>query len=189
MHMRLENFRAEAAESLRAPLRGSLDAIAEHCNALIREVRQISYGLYPATLEQLGLPAALRQLLSICSLADVEGALKCPQGQEHLRFSRDVEVALFRIAQEAVNNALRHACCRQVSLELRHDDGQLLLSVSDDGKGFDPARPVHTGIGLASMRERAEAIGGQVQIASGPAGTVVEARVPSPPAAADASPG
>jgi PAS domain S-box-containing protein len=187
MHMRLGSFRAAAAPFLQAPLLSSLDTMNDACNALIREVRQISYGLFPPTLEQLGLAPALRQLLSICPQAGIEGHLTYPKERESVRFDMDVEVALFRIAQEAVNNALRHACCRQVVVELRHDDGQLLLSVTDDGHGFDPSKPAHTGIGLASIRERAEAVGGQVQVSSGPGGTIIEARVPLPPAAHRAS--
>jgi PAS domain S-box-containing protein len=183
MHVRLGSFRAEAAASLDPCLLTALDSMGEHCNALIREIRQISYGLFPATLEQLGLAPALRQLLSICSPAGIEANLKCPKDRESVRFGMDVEVALFRIAQQAVNNAIRHAACRQVTVELRCGDRELALVVRDDGRGFDPAKPPHIGIGLASMRERAEAIGGQVQVSSGPEGTVVEARVFLPPAA------
>lgn len=90
--------------------------------------------------------------------------------------------SLFGIAQEAVANAGRHAGAGKVSITLRTVDGEVELRVSDDGRGFDgepplgPNEPGH--IGLATMRERAELIGGRLEIRSGPKGSTVIARVP-----------
>jgi signal transduction histidine kinase len=92
---------------------------------------------------------------------------------------------LFRITQEAVLNAARHADAHTVTVSLRHADGQVELRVADDGSGFEVAgaptgeRPGH--LGLASMRERAQLLDGELEIESSEQGTVVIARAPVAP--------
>ena len=92
--------------------------------------------------------------------------------------------ALFGIAQEAVANAGRHADARRVELTLTADDGYVELCIADDGKGFGGVSPLGSRepghLGLASMRERAEIVGGHLAIESSEAGTAVRARVPAP---------
>lgn len=178
IHLQLENVRAQAASRDDEPLAGPLEELSNQCNELIREVRQISYGLFPATLEELGLPAALRHLLSICRLASIEARLRCGRGVEGAHFGGLVEIALFRVAQEAVNNAIRHSECRRVNVTLRYAKGRLVLRVADDGKGFDSSAPGR-GMGLGSMRERAEAIGAELRVTSRPGQTCVELGVPT----------
>jgi signal transduction histidine kinase len=85
---------------------------------------------------------------------------------------------LFRISQEAVINAGRHAHASTVSITLRRDPDWVELRVADDGEGFEEAGPEPGHLGLAGMRERAELLGGQLDIATSEAGTVVTARVP-----------
>src|SRR3954451_15370894 len=90
--------------------------------------------------------------------------------------------SLFGIAQEAVINAGRHAGAKNVSIHLRTVDGEVELRVSDDGSGFDDEQPLGPNepghIGLATMRERAELIGGRLEIRTSEKGTTVLARVP-----------
>jgi signal transduction histidine kinase len=93
------------------------------------------------------------------------------------RLPADVEKGLFRIAQEAVANAVRHAAARQIRIELDFRGDRVVLTVSDDGQGFDPACS-SDGFGLTSMRERAVQIGSELRIDSQPrAGTSVTVSV------------
>jgi PAS domain S-box-containing protein len=170
-------------QSLIDPDRGIRDrqAYAEavgRCDALIREVRNISHGLYPATLEGLGLTAALRQLVQQIERSGIEPELDTAGELEAARFHPDVEIALFRIAQEAANNAIRHSGARRVALRLHRDERRLALSICDDGEGFDPDAVIGKGLGLNSMEERASAVGGQLRIDSAPGHTCIRATVP-----------
>lgn len=178
MHLRLEKLRAELTETLGESAAGSLHDLSAECSKLIREVREISHGLYPATLEEFGLPSALGGLPSICNLASVQADIRCPPDLAAARFRAEVEIALFRIAQEAVNNALCHGKPGRVAVELSCDESQLVLSVLDDGQGFCPEQVTGPGLGLTSMRERVKAVGGTLTITSRPGETRVEARVP-----------
>jgi signal transduction histidine kinase len=97
------------------------------------------------------------------------------------------EVALYRIAQEAVTNTRKHAEATRVSLSLREEDGEVVLVVRDDGAGFDPptgrAGQPSTSFGLTGMRERVALIDGKLDIASAPGrGTTIEVRIPKPEA-------
>jgi signal transduction histidine kinase len=96
--------------------------------------------------------------------------------------SAKVENQLLRIGQEAITNAVRHADAKRIHMELRFDDSAVALRVSDDGRGFDcasPAADADRHYGLATMRERAEELGGQFTLAAAVGrGTEVEAVVP-----------
>ena len=96
-----------------------------------------------------------------------------------LELSPSLEDSLYRLAQEALNNALKHAEASQVTVDLRVDDGWVELVVGDNGRGFDPqALPDLGGMGLTNMRQRVEDAGGTLAIASTPGqGTQVKVRV------------
>jgi signal transduction histidine kinase len=97
------------------------------------------------------------------------------------RLPPDTEQGLFRIAQEALTNALKHAAPRRIDIALDLCDGTARLTVRDDGIGFDPTSSQATSkrLGLTSMRERAEALGGDLHVESTPAaGTTVDVQVP-----------
>lgn len=149
--------------------------------------RDMSRGLYrlvhdlrPAQLDDLGLVPALRFLVEqeCCPLGlrinfAVEGT---PQRLDSL-----VETVLFRVGQEALKNLARHAQVQEADVKIIYSARQVMLSVSDRGKGFDPRqnfRPPH-GWGLAGMKERVESVGGTLQIESAPGqGTRIEVHVP-----------
>jgi len=163
-----------------------LAAMATQCETLIREVRALCRGLYPPTLESLGLCPALKQLAEdFKSQARITVTCSPQAGPDQL--SPDVEIALFRITQEAVSNAIRHGHARRIDLELTRHQGAFQLTVTDDGSGFDPDRAAGgQGLGLNMMSERALAIGGELAIESEPGRTRVTARVPgAPPRPAD----
>ena len=102
-----------------------------------------------------------------------------------LRLAADVETNLYRIAQEALHNVVKHAEARTVSVLLSRRDQHAMLVIEDDGRGFlpDAPPPLHgaAGFGLVSMRERATLVGGELEIDSTPgAGTSIFVRVPLP---------
>ena len=172
----------EAASRARAdgevgPVAANLDGIRETTQEALGEMRLLLYELRPPLLEEHGLAAALRaRLQNVETRAGLEVAFDC-QGDERLPVDQEQE--LFRLAQEALNNVLKHAHARrvQVCLELAAD--RVVLEVADDGAGFDPALGRGGGFGLPGMRERAERVGGSLRIDSSPGtGTRVRVEVP-----------
>jgi PAS domain S-box-containing protein len=160
---------------------------AHKCAELIQETRRLCYNLYPPSLEALGLASALNQLARHCEQA-VCLDVKCPPEIESDRFDPEKEIALFRVAQEAVNNAIRHGKAKTIQLSLAYRDGRLEMTIADDGCGFDPAAQAGKGLGLRTMADRVRAVGGTIGIDSCPGRTTIEVRVPLDPAA-DGDPG
>lgn len=172
--LRLETARNRLG---RNPLADRLLAdLAQRTQATVAEIRRLVYALRPPALDELGLVSALRELTLQYS-EQVAISLDAPDGLPEL--SAAVEVAIYRIAQEALTNAVRHAQALrcELTLVLDEESGVLTLSIQDDGCGLPPSRGV--GVGLVSMRERAEELGGTWSIApveSG--GTRVLVRLP-----------
>jgi two-component system NarL family sensor kinase len=159
--------------------RSSFEHTASQLNDVLGEVRRISHGLRPAILDDLGLAAALDHLARESTHS---GAAPVHFATDGTAFCLPdaVNTALFRITQEALTNAERHAGARRIDLTLARSKNRVLLTVADDGRGFDPdcvASNPHGGIGLRNMMERMEAIGGQLTIATSAAGTSVQASV------------
>ena len=142
-----------------------------------KELTDLILKLRPGELEDGGLDAALRQLAtSWAHQSDIEMDVQV-QGEGALPL--DVEQALFRIAQEALANTARHSGASRATLWLGFDGDGVALALADDGQGFDPDAPV-AGMGLQSMRERAELMGGEFAVESAPGeGTRVSVRWPA----------
>ncbi len=146
-------------------------------DAASAEVRAISHRMMPRALAEAGLPAAIDDMLGLTLgragiLYTFDRLL--PQGA---RFDPKVELVLFRMAQELVNNVLRHAQATEVNVQLRQAQGALTLLVEDNGRGFDPEGGT-SGMGMTNLRTRAEAIGATLSIESSPGkGTLVQVRV------------
>jgi signal transduction histidine kinase len=143
---------------------------------MVADIRRLVYALRPPALDELGLLSALREL-ALQYGDQVSLRLDAPDCLPPLPAA--VEVAVYRIAQEALTNVVRHAAARHCHIRLALDEtaGWLSLSIQDDGCGLPPARPM--GVGMTSMRERAEELGGTwsvEQIQTG--GTCVLARLP-----------
>jgi signal transduction histidine kinase len=139
-------------------------------------MRALVFELRPADLEREGLASTLRKHAEV--LRRVHGIEVCVEtsGQTGLPPQRERE--LFRIAQEALANALRHAQAARLDVRLLADDARILLEVEDDGRGFVARRAASGHLGLATMRERARALGGRLEIDSAPGqGTVVRLRL------------
>jgi signal transduction histidine kinase len=168
----LETDPARAAEELATVKRLAAD-VAD-------EMRAVVAGLVPTDLAGDGLDAALRkqiELLNRVHAAQIGFSTvdRCPT----LRADR--QEAAYRIAQEALHNALRHATPSHIAVTLRVLDGAVELSIADDGKGFDARAAEAAGrrLGLASMRERARAVGGRLEVSSTPnSGTTVRLVLP-----------
>jgi two-component system NarL family sensor kinase len=154
----------------------ALDRIDTLAGSTLDQVRSISKTLHPPEWQRLTLEEALRQLWQMSGVGDrFESTFEL----DHLLIEPDLEVKvlLYRAAQEGLSNLIRHARASKVELLLLAKDGRLTLFLVDDGVGFDAGqltrRPVAagTGIGLRSMREQVEALGGTMAIESGPSGT------------------
>jgi signal transduction histidine kinase len=159
-----ERLRAGVGHAIER-LQGEIDAL----RGLVRELR-------PAALDELGLGPAIEGLAERAGRHDgVEVEIDVGL---HGRPPADVETAVYRIVQEALNNAVRHADARHVRVAVRTEPGALRADVTDDGGGFDPAAPTD-GFGLAGMRERVALLGGELALESSPAGTHVAAVLPA----------
>mgnify|MGYP002136413029 CR=1 FL=1 len=141
--------------------------LREHLAASAVEARQLSQSLYPVVLRQHGLVDALRQM---CDATGALHGIRCVCKTELVAVDLEGSaIHLYRIAQEAVANAVRHARAREIVVTLEIEDGALVLEIADDGVGIPPV-PVRQGMGLTSMSHRAEAIGAYFTIAAGPGG-------------------
>ncbi len=153
----------------------------ERIGDLIEEVRQVSKGMHPSVLDDYGLDSALRAYVKDTAARHqvrIDYETNCADGSQ--RLPEPVEVAFYRIAQEAITNAIRHAQPSHVSVILLIDPQQATLLFEDDGIGFrtDQATPGR-GLGLLSMSERCSLLGGELDITSDVGeGTTVRARVP-----------
>lgn len=141
------------------------------------EVKRIALELRPASLDDYGLPAALRRLAS--DAQERSGVSVVTEIATEGRPSSVVETVVYRVAQEALTNALKYADASRISLSLAEVWGQMRLLVKDDGQGFELANVDGRGLGLIGMRERAHLVGGRLEIDSAVgAGTSVELVVP-----------
>jgi two-component system, NarL family, sensor histidine kinase DegS len=174
---------ASSVKGLPRKARSRLEDLHQHVNAIMQEVRRISQDLRPATLDNLGLVAALEWLASNMErYSGTETHLKIISSER--RFSTEVELVLFRIVQEALKNVQKHAQASSAQVTLEFLEGKTMLTISDNGKGFIPppevtALPKAGKLGLAGMMERARSVGGTMWIKSEPdKGTSVIAELP-----------
>jgi signal transduction histidine kinase len=169
---------AEAAGTLLerdpAAARARVRMLQELAQEALDELRSLVFELRPPDLEKDGLGGALRKHVELLRRLEPHDVRLLVDGELHADPTRDGEI--LRIAQEALQNALRHAQSRQVTVRLSGGLGRLLLEVEDDGVGFDPSAPAARSrrLGLTSMEERARRIGATLEIRSARgAGTTV----------------
>ena len=149
-------------------------------NALY-EVRRIIYDLRPMALDDLGLVPTLRKYLQTTEDYNINSGvhLNFVNIGQVIRLPSDMEVALFRLVQEAVQNSLKHAQPKQIQVKLSITKEMVTVVIKDDGKGFDAAIQKEGSFGLVGMRERVELLEGNMTIDSQPgAGTLVFIQVP-----------
>jgi signal transduction histidine kinase len=154
-----------------------MDSVATLAGQAHAELRAVIDGLAPPELEAAGLAGSVRSYAVLA--ARTHGTDVVVRATVLPTLDPDVEAVIYRVAQEAIANALRHSGSRQVTVCLSRRQSSVVLDVADDGSGFDPGAP-QPGLGLASMRERAGSVGGKLTVRSAPgAGTKVRLSVPA----------
>ncbi|NUQ48433.1 MAG: histidine kinase, partial [Phycisphaerae bacterium] len=143
--------------------------------------RRIARGLSPTVLTDLGLAPALRRVCEdVARASGIEIACDLQPASE--RPDPPVEIAIYRVAQEALTNAARHSGATYIRLALRFTDTRVRLTVTDNGRGFSANRDAAgSGVGLASMRERVSLLGGVFEAASRAGVTTIRADLPRRP--------
>jgi signal transduction histidine kinase len=179
---KLFSLRLTAAAALAAAdPRAELERVQTLAKEALTELREAIFELRPAEPARDGLAESLRKHVQVLDRV-WGGRGRAPSVRfdgDDPALPPDVEAVVYRVAQEALYNALRHGRPREVTVRLTAGDGTAVLEVRDDGIGFDVADRSRTGLGLASMRDRAEAVGGSLSIESSAAGTVVRLEVPA----------
>jgi signal transduction histidine kinase len=154
-----------------------LRSLKEQNQALVAEIRRLVYELRPPALDELGLAEAINAFVQqinsqtpLClSFSAQSGTLDS--------LPAAVEVAVYRLVQEGVNNVLRHAQAATCLVECQRSNGRLILTICDDGRGI--SADVRSGVGMLSMRERVEELGGKFMVMpESPSGTLITAELP-----------
>ena len=167
-----------APHELRMRLRDSLGLV----DGTLQTIEDVMADLRPPLLEEYGIGAALGWYAEeFAKRTNINVKIEDLARERNRQLRRDAAVALFRIAQEALNNVAKHAQASQVWLRLEADASHLTLTVRDDGKGFDPqtSKARATRLGMTTMEERATATGGMLELESAPGkGTTLKAKAP-----------
>jgi signal transduction histidine kinase len=171
-------MRTETLEEAHAAL-GALDALVREALA---DVRSIAVQLRPAALDALGLAAALERLAGTAGDGEGTEIVVTTTLSDDRRLPPEIETAIYRIVQEAVSNALRHAHAGRIDITVVTRPGAVVATVEDNGEGFDPGHATPGRLGLTGMRERAGLFNGRVRIDAAPGrGTSVTAELPLEP--------
>ena len=171
--LRLEHVAAQSAEGGADALRPALDGL----HRVIQALRSTLFELNPTALGREGIRSTLEYLVRT-SAPDIDTTVLIEAPPD---LDDPVATTIIRIAQEALHNIRKHAAASRVEVRLGSTGGDVALLIIDDGRGFDPSEGAPRGhLGLTAMRERAEAVGGELRIDSGPGGTTVCALLPLP---------
>jgi signal transduction histidine kinase len=166
---------------------GDTNLAAEHLRELrdtaqeaLREMRLLIFELRPPVLAKIGLTAALQARLdSVEMRGGMQTQMQVDGKQDRKYLSHIMEEELYHIAQEALNNILKHSEAQHVWVHLHFSEAETVLVIRDDGVGFTPAATTNGGLGLASLKERAEKIGSSLKIETTPGnGTTLTVIVP-----------
>jgi signal transduction histidine kinase len=159
----------------------TLSTLRDETRGVLEKIRRLSHELHPANLRLLGLAATLRAHCS--DVAKVHGVeVNFTANDDFEDVHTDTAASLFRIAQESLQNGVEHGGAQQFTVSLTRSGEHIELTVTDDGRGFDleAVRRDGRGLGLVSIEERAHALGGDVQIVTGPGvGTTIRVRCPA----------
>jgi two-component system, NarL family, sensor histidine kinase DevS len=163
-------------EELRAAVETAVESVTEE----IANLRALIVELRPAALDEYGTAAAIESLAERTSARQgipVEVHIDLG-GEGAPRHAAELESTTYRLVQEALTNAVRHADPASIRIDVHERNGYVEVTVADDGRGFDPEKTNGGGFGLTGMRERVELADGELDIDSGPSGTTVRARLP-----------
>jgi signal transduction histidine kinase len=156
--------------------KGVLAEAVRRVHNVARSVHDLSHRLHPTRLRLIGLIGSLEGLRR--ELSHSEMAVSLTHAGLPPKLPQEVTLCLFRIVQEALHNAVKYSKGRHVSVDVRGEPTELTLSIADDGVGFAVDEAWSKGLGLISMRERVEAIGGSFDLRSGQDGTRITVRIP-----------
>jgi signal transduction histidine kinase/ligand-binding sensor domain-containing protein len=159
--------------------KATIDKAQEKLIQVGTDIRQISHDLHPPVLQEAGLPQAVHAYCEEFS-ASSGTPVSCDVDEAARELSRGAALAIFRVVQEALGNAAKHAHAKRITVALKRSGGTVSLAVSDDGIGFDPTRlGTSGGMGLIMMRERASQLNGTFEFASAPGhGTTIRVVIP-----------
>ena len=144
-----------------------IDSTAHLIEEAIRSLREISNNLSPHVLNDFGLVRGVQNFIDRnAALRDVQ--LRFTTSLRGERFETDVEVILYRVICELINNSLKHAACNTIELQLERQGDELLLDYRDDGRGFRPQAMMDCGMGLSNIASRVNSLGGEFRIVSQP---------------------
>ncbi len=152
---------------------------------LTQEIRTASYLLHPPLLDETGLAAALRWYVDgVAERSGLSVSLALPESLE--RFSRDAELAIFRVVQECLTNIHRHSGSKSAAIHVSLSEGNILVKVKDRGKGMSSEKlsgiqSNASGVGIRGMSERVRQLGGKINIQSDSSGTTVSVSLPADP--------
>jgi len=134
-------------------------------DSIITNIRRISRDLLPATLDSFGLIVAIQEL---CAIINKSSSIKIDFefNQEIGRLSNNAEISLYRITQEIINNAIKHAECSIIVIKLRKDEENLSLIIKDNGKGFNFEQNSHKGLGMRNIESRTKIINAKLSVNS-----------------------
>ncbi|MDT8069064.1 MAG: PAS domain S-box protein [Terriglobia bacterium] len=156
-----------------------IEQLSKRTKEMAEDVRRLSHGLHPFPLEQLGLTAALN---SFCRRLELGANLRieCTAHDVVRMLPKDVALCLYRVAQEALQNVMKHSGAKRATVDLTQNSDEIRMRIADDGKGFDlESIDAANSLGLAGMRERVGLVQGELSFDSHPGqGTVVDAHIP-----------
>jgi signal transduction histidine kinase len=174
INMKVDLLREELSPALAA----KVTDIADDLDATYREVRNISHDLMSKALEKTGLRPALEELAHRYRQPTLSVQLFVNYPLEEIQHLARIQI--YRIVQELLGNVLKHARASAANVQLLEDEDKMLLSVEDNGQGFDPLKIESDGIGLANVRTRAEVLRGTLRLESAPGrGTFVSIEIPN----------
>jgi signal transduction histidine kinase len=161
-------------------LRSELTRLQQQTTGLAEELRDLSHELHQGVLEHVGLPEALRERCDqISNESDTQ--IKLEVADDWTEVSDEIKLCLYRVAQEALHNIAKHAHAKMACVAVAHHNGQVVMSISDNGLGFATnGATTQQGIGLLSMRERVRMLGGHFDVKSAPdTGTIATVAIPT----------
>jgi signal transduction histidine kinase len=162
-------------------LRSAVETAVTSVTEEIANLRALIVELRPAALDEYGTAAAIESLAERITAREgipVEANVDLAFEHEAERHTPELESTTYRLVQEALTNAVRHAGATRIEIDASEHDGCVHVAVADDGRGFDPTTTDSGGFGLTGMRERVELADGELDIDSGPEGTTIRARLP-----------
>ncbi|AWV99698.1 ATP-binding protein [Arcticibacterium luteifluviistationis] len=164
-------------QSQELPAEGK-NALKNIIDDTVKEVRRMTFNLMPQSLMDFGVAKSVQNLvLMLKPLTNIEIEFIYHSGERQGNFGDDVNICLFRIAQECLNNGIKHSAAENIVLVLTEEKKQVNLYYSDDGKGFD-INDVSGGSGLSNMKARTDVLGGSFEMSSAEEGTTIDVTLP-----------